>query len=515
MRLFGKSVLCGAAVAAGLLATVSAGNAARIDPCTQLSVAVASSPNGSSHVGKTAAQLFAGQGKLTVFAKLGVAAAHIEAHEPVGTAINEISINADTAYDELSLRIRWLDDTDLEAPSGLELSPANIIGSAFCTRGLLNGIYARGNSAALVGRVTDALFIAFRATNDGWNLTATPVTPDALDWTEQGRHYKRYELLLQAISAYVADDASIKHIYVAGDSLGAAMAQKYMLKHPNDDRLQAIVFGSPGNPSIPRQDRRIWTFLNDIDPLIVVPSLKYKISGKRFIIHTGKNPAVPPNATFHSPQAYLREMQHLDGGGLGQAYLRGKFAGGELTRWNAIFLRIRKIFDDPVDFEVGAPGTITTLPGSHPRVMVGGAGPDNIVGGIGAGDFFGLGGDDCLEPLARPERLFGGTGKDWFVLRGNYQAYGATVIDFSSGNDRFVSLGTLPAFQQVVDGKNFIRGSEATRPRPTLVYQRSLGKMWFDIDGSGAIPKFLVARFPSHPQVLASDIDLIVPNACK
>ncbi len=293
------------------------------------------------------------------------------------------------------------------------------------------------------------------------------------------------------------------------------MAQKYMLKHPNDDRLQAIVFGSPGNPSIPRQDKRIWTFLNDVDPLILVPTLKFKISGKRFIIHTGKNPAAVTNATFHSPQAYLREMQHLDEGGLGAAYLRRKFAGGELTRWNAIFLRINKIANDPVDFEVGVPGTITTLPGSYPRLMIGGNGSDNIVGGIGAGDFFGLGGNDCLEPLARPERLFGGAGKDWFVLRGNYQAYGASVMDFNSGTDRIVSLGTLPAFQQVVDGRNFIRGDEATKARPTLVYQRSLGKLWFDIDGNGAIPKFMVGRFPSKPAILASDIDLIVPNACK
>ncbi len=206
MRLFGKIMLCGVAVAAGLLVAASVANAARINPCTELSAAVAGSPNGSSHGGKSAAQLFADQGKLTVFAKLGVAAAHIEAHEPIGPAINEVSVNADTAYAELSRRIRWLNDTDLEGPSGIELSPANTADPAFCTRGLLNGIYARGNSAALVGRVSDALFIAFRATNDGWNLTDTPVTPDALDWTEQGRHFKRYEFLLQAISAYVAAD---------------------------------------------------------------------------------------------------------------------------------------------------------------------------------------------------------------------------------------------------------------------------------------------------------------------
>ncbi len=497
-----------------MLALANTAFAARPDPCLELASIISSHTNSSSHGGKTAAQLFADEGKLTVFARLGVAAAHVQDHEPIGIALNEVSENADAAYAALSARIRWLEDSDLEGPSGLELSPANTANPAFCTQGLLGGVYARGNSGALVGRVADALFLSFRATNDGWNLSDTPVTPDALDWTEQGRHYKRYEFLLEAISDYVAANPEIKHIYVAGDSLGAAMAQKYMLKRPNDDRLQAIVFGSPGNPSIPRQDKRIWTFLNDVDPLILVPSLKFKISGKRFIIRTGKTPAVPPTATFHSPQAYLREMQHLDGAGLGASYLRDKFAGGDITRWNSIFLRINKTADDPVDFEVGVPGRIISQPGSKPRVMVGGGGTDTIIGGIGEGDLFGLGGNDCLEPLSQPERVFGGTGKDWFVLRGNYMAYGAKVMDFKSGTDRIVSLGTLPAFQQVVDGKNFIRGTGPTRPKPTLIYQRSTGRLWFDLDGTGAIPKFLVAKFPSHPMVLASDIDLLIPETC-
>jgi pimeloyl-ACP methyl ester carboxylesterase len=514
MRSCALKTLRGLAVAAGLLAMATAAMAARPNPCLELASIVSSHSNTSSHGGKTAAELFADEGRLTVFARLGVAAAHVQDHEPVGTAINEVSENADAAYAALSARIRWLEASDLEPPSGLELSPANTVDPAFCTRGLLGGVYARGNSAVLVGRVSDALFLAFRATNDGWNLSDTPVTPDALDWTEQGRHYKRYEFLLEAVADYVAANPEIGHIYVAGDSLGAAMAQKYMLKHPNDGRLRAIVFGSPGNPSIPRQDNRIWTFLNDVDPLLLVPSLKFKISGKRFIIRTGKSPAAVSGATFHSPQAYLREMQHLDDAGLDASYLRDKFEGGDITRWNSIFLRINKTADDPVDFTAGVPGRIVTEPGSKPRVMVGGGGADTIVGGFGEGDLFGLGGDDCLEPLARPERLFGGTGKDWFVLRGNYRAYGATVMDFKSGSDRVVSLGTLPAFQQVVDGKNFIRGTSATRPKPTLIYQRSTGRLWFDLDGTGVIPKFLVAKFTGEPKVLASDIDLMIPDAC-
>jgi hypothetical protein len=292
------------------------------------------------------------------------------------------------------------------------------------------------------------------------------------------------------------------------------MAQKFMLSNPDDDRMRAILFGSPGNEAIPRQDRRIWTFINDIDPLFLVPSLKYKVSGKRFIVHTGKTPPVPLISSYHDPQAYVRAMVHLDEAGLGAAYLRDKFAGGDITRWNAIFLRMRKIADDPDDFEVGVPGRMVTLPGSTPRAMVGGSGPDIIIGGIGAGDLFGRGGSDCLQPLNRPERLFGGSGKDWFVLRGNYEAYGARVMDFQSGTDRIVALGTLPAYQDVIDGRNFIRGTSAKRNRPTLLYERSLGKMWFDMDGTGAIPKFLVAKFPSRPKVLASDIDLLIPDSC-
>jgi len=50
---------------------------ARPNPCLDLASIVANYDNISSYGGKTAAELFAGNGKLTVFAKLGQAAAHV------------------------------------------------------------------------------------------------------------------------------------------------------------------------------------------------------------------------------------------------------------------------------------------------------------------------------------------------------------------------------------------------------------------------------------------------------
>mgnify|MGYP000930297901 CR=1 FL=1 len=307
--------------AVAVMALASGAASARPDPCLSLSSIVAGYSNTSTDHGRTAAEVFASFGKLTLFAKLGQAAAHVQDHEPVGTAINVVSPNADAAYAELSDNIRWFDAADLNPYSGVTLSPELAADPVFCTRGLLGGIYARGNSAVLIGRVADALFVAFRATNDGWSLTETPVTPDALDWTHQTRHYNRYEYVLPALMAYVADHPEIAHIYVAGDSLGAAMAQKFMLAHGGDGRFEARLFGSPGNPQIARQDHRIWTFIDDNDPIVLVPALKYKLSGKRFLIHIGRVPDVPPRGIFHNPQAYVRMMELLDDHDRGEAYL--------------------------------------------------------------------------------------------------------------------------------------------------------------------------------------------------
>jgi hypothetical protein len=502
-----------AALAAVVLLAGAA--SARPDPCTELAAIVGAYHNQSTNRGKTAGQLFTEMGKLTVLAKLGQAAAHVQDHEPDGIGINVISPNADAAYAELSGKIRWLGAADLNGYSGVSLSPAYAATPLFCTSGMLGGIYARANAAALVGRMTDALFIAFRATNDGWNLTGTPVTPDALDWTRQDRHYKRYEYLLSAIGGYLAAHPEIAHVYVAGDSLGAAVAQRYMLKHRNDGRLRAYLFGSPGNPSVAFQDRRIWTFLNDIDPVLLVPALRYKLSGKRFLIHLGLAPAVPPNAVFHDPQAYVRIMQHLDRHGVGAGYLGSKFAGGSAGRWNAIFVTIAALGKDPEDFDVGVPGHIATLPGSDPRLMAGGDGDDVITGGIGSGDLFGFGGSDCLEAGNGSDRLTGGGGHDRFILHGSSPLFGGRIMDFASGFDQIVALGTLPAGTPLRDGRNFVRGTVARHRLPSLIYDRDGGQLFFDMDGTGPFFAYQIGRFPRHPKILASDIALERPKGCN
>jgi hypothetical protein len=501
------------AMAAVLAQAVSA--TARANPCLSLATIVSGYHNTSSHHGQTANQLFADIGQLTLLARFGQAASHVQLHEPVGTGLNVVSPNGDAAYAELSARIRWLDAADLNPYSGVSLSPIINEGSPFCTRGLLGGTYVRENAGALLGRVSDALFLAFRATNDGWNLTDAPVTPDAYDWTHLDQHYGRYQFLLAAIDGYLAAHPEITRVYLAGDSLGGAMVQRYLQLHPGNSRLKGFTFGSPGTPSISFEDDRLWTFITDIDPLILVPNLFYRTSGKRFIVHIGVAPSTPPNAVYHAPQAYYRIMQHLDRHGIGRAYLNAKFAGGSITRWNSLSLRLRRTATSPEDFTAGIPGTQVSLPGSHPRTMAGGDGSDRLIGGIGAGDLFGFDGSDCLEGLHRPEKLYGGAGPDVFLLHGNYLAYGGDVMDFRSGRDRLAMLSTLPAFTPVIDGRNFVRGTTSTGIRPTLLYDRAAGRMWYDFDGRGPFPALEVARFAGHPAIAASDIVLTVPALCR
>jgi pimeloyl-ACP methyl ester carboxylesterase len=498
---------------AALAITAAQPATARDNPCVSLASIVSNFRNTSSNHGKTANQLFAELGELSVMARLGQAAAHVQVHEPIGTAINVVSPNGDTAYAELSSKIRWLNAVDLQPFATVPLAPANRV-SDFCTTGMLGGIYVHENAGLLLGRMTDALLIAFRATNDGWALTDAPVTPDAYDWTHIDHHYSQYSDIIPAIERYLTAHPEIKKVYLAGDSLGGAMTQRFLQLHPGAGNMRGVTFGSPGTPSIAFEDARLWTFINDIDPLFLVPNLIYKVSGKRFIVHLGLAPSVPPNATYHAPQAYYRLMRHFEAHGLSKSYLATRFAGA-ITRWNSLQLRLRKTTFTPEDFTVGVPGTLRSLPGSNPRVMAGGDGTDRLIGGIGAGDLFGFGGADCLESLHRPERLFGGAGPDVFLLHGNYSGFGGDVMDFRSGSDRLALLSTVPAFTPLVDGRNFIRGTTPNGVRPTLLYDRSAGQMWFDMDGTGVIPVVLVARLKGSPTVEATDIALTPPAICK
>ena len=78
-------------------------------------------------------------------------------------------------------------------------------------------------------------------------------TPDTEDWIGKGDHYRLFIDLIAAIDSYLVSNPSLTKVYVSGHSLGAAMAQQYMLTHSGlryeptpGARYEAVLFASPG-----------------------------------------------------------------------------------------------------------------------------------------------------------------------------------------------------------------------------------------------------------------------------
>jgi pimeloyl-ACP methyl ester carboxylesterase len=120
------------------------------------------------------------------------------------------------------------------------------------------GIYVNENAAALVRRAKDALFLSIRGTNDviNFNIVLLPfeyqagtASADEYDWKNMGTHYDKLKPLFAALfvgqESYIATNTDIKIIYVTGHSLGAAMVQKFMATHL-DNNIQAVTFADPG-----------------------------------------------------------------------------------------------------------------------------------------------------------------------------------------------------------------------------------------------------------------------------
>jgi pimeloyl-ACP methyl ester carboxylesterase len=104
-----------------------------------------------------------------------------------------------------------------------------------------NGVFVNGTASAIVGRSSDAIFLSFTGTDEFWDKFG------ANGWLQRENHYHLFDKFISAVDKY-ASTAGIKHVYVTGHSLGAAMAQAYMAAHQNNGAVEyeAIVFANPG-----------------------------------------------------------------------------------------------------------------------------------------------------------------------------------------------------------------------------------------------------------------------------
>jgi Ca2+-binding RTX toxin-like protein/predicted HNH restriction endonuclease len=265
---------------------------------------------------------------LVFMAELAKAAYHLDSKEAINPNINEMQVNADTAYGKIQGGLQLLTIADLPSLALQQTGDQN-----FPVRGLVEGVYTNANAAALVGRQGDSLYIAFRGTNDnsgGYGAADAiahsrgledNVPPDVQDWIDMQRHYDLFEdgadnsNFVKAIDDFINAN-HISHIYVTGHSLGASMAQAFMVEH-DTSAYSAVVFASPGMGilSTDAPDDRIENIWIDGDAILQAaefPAYQRNVGDQLLVHHSDLN--VSGN-TIHQMDLYLQVAITLQNAG--------------------------------------------------------------------------------------------------------------------------------------------------------------------------------------------------------
>jgi Ca2+-binding RTX toxin-like protein len=151
------------------------------------------------------------------------------------------------------------------------------------------------------------------------------------------------------------------------------------------------------------------------------------------------------------------------------------------------------------------PDNVETLvyTGSGAFLGIGSNTNNSIVGGVGADDLSGLGGDDFLVGNSGADQLQGGSGSDAFGYLGGETGLDR-ILDFQSGTDKILLSS---AFYHPTGTVDFVSGAGASAQtsNSTFLYDPSTGIVSFDADGNGAGAAVQLAQLNAGQIVAASD----------
>lgn len=143
-----------------------------------------------------------------------------------------------------------------------------------------------------------------------------------------------------------------------------------------------------------------------------------------------------------------------------------------------------------------------------------GNGSDNIVvARSGADRLSGGGGNDVLHGDRGNDQLTGGTGADSFMFDSALHRLNNVdqILDF--GSDDFIGLdrsifAALPGSDARLAFDAFVTGTAARDAEDRIVYDRETGKLYYDLDGTGAGAQLLFAQVSAGTQITYSDFQL-------
>jgi Ca2+-binding RTX toxin-like protein len=496
-------------------------------------------------------------GMIRVMADFSKAAYALQSWEQ-GTAWNDVSPNADTAYQDV-LSQGWQPLTLGTQVNGIfsfisHESGINPTVSTSITNGMSGGYYTEGNAAAFVARCGDSIVLSFRGTNDNREANSDSgqlnnengtspqnnIYPDRDQWGDphdplsspMTEHYSLFNNLISAFDNYVGKASNgIQHVYITGHSLGGAMAIEYMeaAAHLNNPLYQAITFAAPaftdgvGDRKEYSDDSRItqieiardpvpetWdTFINESRPGNFIRFEGDKTKGEN-------NYEVVNN---HSMDYYRNIADNVDAASwktiLAETGDQTVYLGGSRTVSNQVETFTASTNNDKLDdpilsdyhFFYGGKGNDTLTGGGASEIFLGGVGNDSLIGGGDADRLYGGAGNDVLT---------GGSGKDTFIFDTtlNSTTNLDTIKDFNATDDTlWFNHAIFSAFTGAgfLGTGEFIIGIAALDSNDHFIYNNSNGGLYYDDDGNGADAAIEVALLgtTTHPTLSASDFVIV------
>ncbi len=430
----------------------------------------------------TAAEVFAANGgRMTFGAQLALAAYHLGSWEVEGDAINIRNAAADSAFAAVGGSLRWLSSTDLP---GLGLVSSG--DPDFPKNGLSGGVYTAANAAAIVGRVDDALYLAFRGTNDTAGIfDLLGGTPDNDQWDTPRDYYDELAGLITAVEAYVADAGNgIEHVYLFGHSLGGAAVQEFMGDH-SQTIYEAITYASIGTDIAGGNDvadSRQTNIMIKNDVAWLWYGDDHQQRGDENIVSIGLG--IFDGADIHDMRGYVALSSFLSVNYVGISVLRGTYSINGLARdYDDVLLAVSEYDTDAGRFTFGL-GRDRLTGTSAAEVLVGGSNADTLSGG---------GGGDYLSGGASADRLVGGSGLDH--LRGGSSH---DVFDFNTLTDSGRTVSTRDVIVDfyrgvddidvsTIDARSGTRGNEAFTFIGSQSFHHVRGELHFRDAGANVI----------------------------